>query len=255
MPQKIKLKKSNVQGKIPSAETMDYGEVYVNYASGSGNAFLATKKYDDTVAQFMEKSYGDSVYAFQLELHNNYATSSSTYDAINEYTYRHNNVYNRNANSVDIVGSEILLLDRDNRLMPLLIYEDGKISVNGRRFRPDRIFYFNNNGKVVTEGTIISHKQIYDSYEFATEHVLGRVHQNMNVYFQGAYDAERDLFRLDEKNFFVEVPTYLANLRFREYFSEDTDYIYVGTSSESNKMSLNLVHKVYRFTDGELIEY
>lgn len=254
MPQKIKLKKSNVQGKIPSAETMDYGEVYVNYASGSGNAFLATKKYDDTVARFMEKSYGDSVYAFQHELLNGYATSSSTYNAINEYTYRHNNVYNGNANSVDIVGSEILLLDYDNRLMPLLIYEDGIPIVNDRWFRPDRIFYFNSTGKVVTEGTIMKHGQIYDSYEFATERVLGRVNPNKNVYFQGIYDAERDLFRLN-RHFFVEVPTDLINLRLRDYLSEDTDYIYVGTSSEENKMSLNLVHKVYRFTDGELIEY
>lgn len=60
MSQKVILKKSNQIDKIPSATTMEYGEVYVNYASGSGKSFLATRKSDDSIARFMEKSYVDS---------------------------------------------------------------------------------------------------------------------------------------------------------------------------------------------------
>lgn len=61
MAQKVILKKSNQTDKIPSATTMEFGEVYVNYASGNGKSFLATRKSDDTIAQFMEKTYTDSV--------------------------------------------------------------------------------------------------------------------------------------------------------------------------------------------------
>jgi len=64
---KVILKKSNQVDKIPSAVTMDYGEVYVNYASGTGKSFLATKKYDDSVALFMENEYYSTNFASKTE--------------------------------------------------------------------------------------------------------------------------------------------------------------------------------------------
>ena len=59
----VKHRKSAIPGKIPSASGMSYGEIWVNYASGTGKSFLATLKNDKKVAQFMEKEYNDSAYA------------------------------------------------------------------------------------------------------------------------------------------------------------------------------------------------
>jgi len=57
---KVILKKSNVQDKIPNVSGMSYGELFINYASGDGKSFIALRKHDDTVAQFMEKKYVDN---------------------------------------------------------------------------------------------------------------------------------------------------------------------------------------------------
>ena len=59
----IKHRKSAVPGRIPAATGMTFGEIMVNYASGTGKSFLATLKNDKKVAQFMEKEYNDSAYA------------------------------------------------------------------------------------------------------------------------------------------------------------------------------------------------
>ena len=45
MAKKILLKKSAVSGKLPTLKDMDYGELYLNYASGSTDSkpnYLAT---------------------------------------------------------------------------------------------------------------------------------------------------------------------------------------------------------------------
>ena len=41
----VRHRKSAVPGKIPSASGMTFGEIWVNYASGTGKSFLATLKY------------------------------------------------------------------------------------------------------------------------------------------------------------------------------------------------------------------
>ena len=66
-----KTRKSAIPGKIPSYSGMTFGEIFVNYASGTGKSFLATLKNDNkSVAQFMEKSYNDSVYANKQSFEN-----------------------------------------------------------------------------------------------------------------------------------------------------------------------------------------
>lgn len=54
--QKVRLPKSSVVGKTPNVNIMDFGELYVNYASGTGNSFLVTKKFDGTLAKFPESA-------------------------------------------------------------------------------------------------------------------------------------------------------------------------------------------------------
>lgn len=54
--QKVRLPKSSVVNKSPELSAMTYGELYINYAAGTGNAFLATKKADDTIAKFPESA-------------------------------------------------------------------------------------------------------------------------------------------------------------------------------------------------------
>ena len=67
----VRHRKSAIPGKIPSYSGMTFGEIFVNYASGNGKSFLATLKNDNkSVAQFMEKSYNDSVYANKQSFEN-----------------------------------------------------------------------------------------------------------------------------------------------------------------------------------------
>ena len=67
----VRHRKSAIPGKIPSYSGMTFGEIFVNYASGTGKSFLATLKNDKkSVAQFMEKSYNDSVYANKQSFEN-----------------------------------------------------------------------------------------------------------------------------------------------------------------------------------------
>ena len=63
MAQKVLLKKSSVQNKVPYAPGVEFGELAVNYASGTGKAFLATKKYDGSMATFHEDDYNSATYA------------------------------------------------------------------------------------------------------------------------------------------------------------------------------------------------
>ena len=54
---------NNVADMKPTSD-MSYGEVFVNYASGSGKSFLSTlKNGGKEMAYFMEKTYNDSHYA------------------------------------------------------------------------------------------------------------------------------------------------------------------------------------------------
>ena len=68
MAQKIYLKKSSVVDKTPAASTMEFGELAINYASGTGKAFLTTKKYDGTMAKFHEDSYNDGKFATKSDI-------------------------------------------------------------------------------------------------------------------------------------------------------------------------------------------
>ena len=63
MSQKVYLKKSAVVDKTPAASTVEFGELAINYASGSGKSFLATKKYDNTMAKFHEDAYNEAKFA------------------------------------------------------------------------------------------------------------------------------------------------------------------------------------------------
>ena len=63
MGKSVLFKRSAVTDKIPAVSDMTIGELFINYASGDGKSFISTLKADNTVAQFMEKSYGDNKYA------------------------------------------------------------------------------------------------------------------------------------------------------------------------------------------------
>ena len=60
---KILFKRSSVPDRVPSANTLDYGEIALNYASGTGKSFISLKKANSEIAQFMEKDYNDANYA------------------------------------------------------------------------------------------------------------------------------------------------------------------------------------------------
>jgi hypothetical protein len=60
--QKVLLKRSSVPGRIVSANTIDYGGLAMNYASGETSAFLSFKKADNTMALIREQSWNDENY-------------------------------------------------------------------------------------------------------------------------------------------------------------------------------------------------
>ena len=68
MAQRIYLKKSSVVDRTPQANSLEFGELTVNYASGTGKAFLAHKKYDGSIAKYHEDGYNESVYATKSDL-------------------------------------------------------------------------------------------------------------------------------------------------------------------------------------------
>ena len=68
MAQKVYLKKSSVVDKTPSANGLDFGELAINYASGTGKSFLATKKYNGTIAKFHEDAYNEATFASKGDL-------------------------------------------------------------------------------------------------------------------------------------------------------------------------------------------
>jgi len=68
MAQKVRLKKSAVVDRTPQANSLDFGELTINYASGSGKSFLAHKKYDGSIAKYHEDSYNESKFATKSEL-------------------------------------------------------------------------------------------------------------------------------------------------------------------------------------------
>lgn len=82
MAQKILLKKSNVVDKLPTSA--EFGEVFVNYASGNGKSFLSTKKNDGTIATFHEDAYfstlSGNVATLSGSVVNNYYTKSNIDD-------------------------------------------------------------------------------------------------------------------------------------------------------------------------------
>ena len=90
MAQKILLKKSNVVDKLPTSA--EFGELFVNYASGTGKSFLSTKKNDGSIATFHEDAYfGDlsgSVVTLSGSVINNYY-DKDTIDDRDDMTFYH----------------------------------------------------------------------------------------------------------------------------------------------------------------------
>ena len=86
MAKEILLKRSSVEGKEPAVSGMSYGELFINYASGEGKSFLTTKKADDTIAKFMEKSYNDAHYANKDVVDNIEEKTQENTDAISGLT-------------------------------------------------------------------------------------------------------------------------------------------------------------------------
>ena len=60
----VRHRKSAVPGKIPSASGMTFGEIWVNYASGTGKSFLATLKKNCYYSL-------DEIYKIEEEIKNN----------------------------------------------------------------------------------------------------------------------------------------------------------------------------------------
>ena len=83
MAQQVLLKKSMVVDKQPTPASLEFGELAVNYASGSGKSFLAAKKYDGTLAIFPEKQYIENTFATKDSMDSTEASVAKLQKAIN----------------------------------------------------------------------------------------------------------------------------------------------------------------------------
>ena len=113
MAQKVLLKKSSVVNKVPSANKLDFGELAINYASGVGQSFLATKKYDGTVAQFHEDAYNDNKFATNSKVDviesslGNFALSATVRDQISAITTTVENNQNTTEQAFNVVNERL----------------------------------------------------------------------------------------------------------------------------------------------------
>ena len=92
MAQKIYLKKSSVVDRTPQTNSLEFGELTINYASGTGKAFLAHKKYDGTIAKYHEDDFNDAKFASKGEL-------SQIQSSLSNYA-THNEVKNASGNAI-----------------------------------------------------------------------------------------------------------------------------------------------------------
>lgn len=201
----------------------------------------------------------------------------SNYDSNTTITYGTLAYYFRPYAAQDIYRYKFVMLDDDNRLVPLTttnVSTGSSITTNqtptALSFRPDKIYWYNTTG-TVTAGHVIGGNTLMDiGYNANNSNNGGMARCNFNeevpayrmIYLCGTYNKTTGLFSLrgggtaSSTTYYTFVPTNTANLTLSSYFTSGYDYILLGgTYSSATYIHLRGDHPMYHFDGDNLVPY
>ena len=201
----------------------------------------------------------------------------SNYDSNTTITYGTLAYYFRPYAAQAIYRYKFVMLDDDNRLVPLTttnVSSGDSVTTNqtptALSFRPDKIYWYNatatiNAGSVVGGNTLVD---IGYNANNTTNGGMARCNFNAEVpayrmiYLCGTYNTTTGLFSLrgggtaGSTAYYTFVPTNSANITLSSYFTSGYDYILLGgTYSSATYIHLRDDHPMYHFDGTNLVPY
>lgn len=205
--------------------------------------------------------------------------AEANYDSNTTTTYGTLAYYFRPYAAETIYRYKFVMLDKDNRLVPLTTTDvsSGTAVTNQipttHSFRPEKIYWYNtyttiNAGSPVGGNTLVAIG--YNANSTNATSGGGMAVSNFNetvpayrmIYLCGTYDRTTGLFTLRDggvassKNYYKFVPTNTANITLSSYFTSGYDYILLGGTYSSNTyIHLMDNNPMYHFDGTNLVPY
>lgn len=205
--------------------------------------------------------------------------AEANYDSNTTVTYGTLAYYFRPYAAETIYRYKFVMLDKDNRLVPLTTtnVSSGAAVTNQtpttHSFRPEKIYWYNtyttiNAGSPVGGNTLVAIG--YNANSTNATSGGGMAVSNFNetvpayrmIYLCGTYDRTTGLFTLRDggvassKNYYKFVPTNTANITLSSYFTSGYDYILLGGTYSSNTyVHLMDNNPMYHFDGTNLVPY
>ena len=202
--------------------------------------------------------------------------AESNYDSNTTLTYGTLAYYFRPYAAQTIYRYKFVMLDKDNRLVPLTITNvaNGTAVTNqtptDKAFRPEKIYWYNATGTINAGAAVGGNTLVSIGYNANNSTNGGMAVCNFNstiaayrmIYLCGNYNKSTGLFTLRDggtassTNYYVQVPTNTANLNLSTYFNSSYDYILLGGTYSSNTyIHLMDNNPMYYFDGTNLIPY
>ena len=202
--------------------------------------------------------------------------AESNYDSNTTLTYGTLAYYFRPYAAQTIYRYKFVMLDKDNRLVPLTTTNvaNGTAVTNqtptDKAFRPEKIYWYNATGTINAGAAVAGNTLVSIGYNANNSTNGGMAVCNFNstisayrmIYLCGNYNKSTGLFTLRDggtassTNYYVQVPTNTANLNLSTYFNSSYDYILLGGTYSSNTyIHLMDNNPMYYFDGTNLIPY
>lgn len=202
--------------------------------------------------------------------------ADSNYDSNTTLTYGTLAYYFRPYAAQTIYRYKFVMLDKDNRLVPLTTTNvaNGTAVTNqtptDKAFRPEKIYWYNATGTINAGAAVGGNTLVSIGYNANNSTNGGMAVCNFNstisayrmIYLCGNYNKSTGLFTLRDggtassTNYYVQVPTNTANLNLSNYFNSSYDYILLGgTYSSDTYIHLMDNNPMYYFDGTNLIPY
>lgn len=193
------------------------------------------------------------------------------YDANTTITYGTLAYYLRPYTSAALYRYKLCMLNKDNKLVPLILTNNSDSSAKtdmtptAEAFRPDKIYWYNttttvNANAVVGANTLMSNG--YNATNMPRCNFNASLTTYKMIYLCGTYNTTTGLFTLrgggtaGSTQYYVFVPNNTSNITLSSYFTSGYDYILVGASySTANYMHLREDHPMYHFDGTNLVPY
>lgn len=197
------------------------------------------------------------------------------YDSNTTVTYGTNMYYFRAYAAQAIYRYKFLMLDKDNRFVPLTTTNVSNgtavtnITPTALSFKPDKIYWYNGTGTVSAGAVIGAQTVLGSSYNANNATNGGMAICNFNetvpayrmIYLCGTYNKTTGLFTLRDggtassKNYYKFVPNN-TTITLSSYFTTGYDYILLGgTYSSNNYIQLFDNNPMFHFDGTNLVPY